>query len=103
MRGQRQRHLAVRVLEEHGVAREGVEGRRLDAAVSIRRQVVGPQRVDRDEDDRRGRPPPAGRREHGEERGRRRDAPTPAQRTRNGAEAVPDLPVAASWRKTRSA
>ena len=53
MRRQGQRQWAVGVLEEDGVAAQGVDRRRLDAAVAVGRQVVGAQGVDRDQDDRR--------------------------------------------------
>ena len=39
-----------RRLEEDGVAPQGVDRRRLDAAVAVGRQVVGAQGVDRDQE-----------------------------------------------------
>jgi hypothetical protein len=53
VRRQRHRAVRVRVLEEDAVAAQRVDVRRLDFRVAIRRQAIGAQRVDGDEDDRR--------------------------------------------------
>ena len=52
VRGQRLRRVRVRALEHHAVGRERIDRRRLHVFVAVRRQVIGPQRVDRDQDDR---------------------------------------------------
>src|SRR5215471_20035152 len=53
MRRQRQRDLGDGVLEDDRVAGERVERRRLDALVTVGREVVGAKRVHTDQDDRR--------------------------------------------------
>jgi hypothetical protein len=50
--GKGERAVGVGVLEEDPVAAESVDLRGRDARVAVGGQVVGPQRVDRDEDDR---------------------------------------------------
>jgi hypothetical protein len=50
--GERQRDVAVRFLEEDGVLAKGGHVRRLDPAIAVHREVVGPEGVDRDDDNR---------------------------------------------------
>ncbi len=52
VRGQRLRRVRVRALEHDTVLRQPVNGGRAHLLVSVRRQMVGPQRVDGDDDDR---------------------------------------------------
>ena len=52
VRRQRLRRVGVGALEDDAVGRERIDRRRLHLLVAVRRQVIGPQRVDRDEDDR---------------------------------------------------
>ncbi len=70
MRRQRQGHVGVRVLVQDSVFSESVEVRRLDPPVPVRRKMVRPERVDRDQDDRR-----AGKNEAGVFPTRRREQP----------------------------
>ena len=53
VRRQRHRAVAVRALEQHGVSAQRIEVRRFNTAISVRRQVIRPQRVDGDQDHRR--------------------------------------------------
>ena len=53
--GERQRHVAVGVLEDDGIPGQCVQRRRRDAPVSIRREVVRAEGVDGDQDDGRSR------------------------------------------------
>ncbi len=50
---ERQRDVGVGVREEHGILAQRVEVGRLHVRVAVRRKVVGPQRVDGDQHDRR--------------------------------------------------
>ncbi len=97
VRGERHRARRVGVLEQPRVFDEGVDERRADLRVAVRRQVVGAQRVDRDQDDgrlrgRRDAPlgPPARDHEEAEQhrgghahrrRNRRRAAPAAVERS----------------------
>jgi hypothetical protein len=60
----------VRVLENHAVSREPIDCRRANGRVAVRREVIGPQGVDRDEDDR-------------SRRGRRASTPVPGAPAQN--------------------
>ena len=75
MRRQRLRCVGVGAIEHHAVRGQQVDCRSLDLLITVRRQLVGTERIDRDDDDgtaQRGRSPrvaPAsGRRERGAER-----------------------------------
>src|SRR5262245_32216813 len=50
MRRKRLWRVRVRTLENRAVCGEGVDGWSRDFAVSVRRQVIGSERVDRDQD-----------------------------------------------------
>jgi len=49
---QRLRRMGVRALEDHTVGGQGVNDRSFHLLVAVRGQVIRPQRVDRDDDDR---------------------------------------------------
>ncbi len=80
VRRQRLWRVRIRVIEHDAVGGKRVDCRRLDLGVAVDRQVIGAQRVDRDQDDRsadwRGRPrvaPAADRREGSARRGQNKD------------------------------
>ena len=49
VRRERERRRRDRLLEEHALARHAIDGRRLDAVVPVRVDVIGARRVERDE------------------------------------------------------
>ena len=55
VRRQRQRALAVDILEDNTPAREAIDRGRRAGAIAVRREMIGSERIDRDEDDRRAR------------------------------------------------
>ena len=53
VRWQRERNVCIRVLEENRIGAKAIDVRRLDLLVSVRREMIGAQGVDGDDDDRR--------------------------------------------------
>jgi hypothetical protein len=76
--------MRVRPLEDDAVGGQGVDGRRLHLLVAVGGEVVGPQRVDREDDDRTadrrrraGVPPASHRRQSRPQRGEKENEGEP--------------------------
>jgi hypothetical protein len=52
VRGQRLRNVRVRALEQDAVRGQRIDRRRPNLGITVRRQSIRPQRIDRDQDDR---------------------------------------------------